>query len=51
LVSSTPEQLGAWLGLESGKPVHVVTPQTDRTSEMQRGIAFIRCKPKPQPGK
>lgn len=41
-VSSTPEQLSAWLGRESGKPVHVVTSETDLSSELRRGIAFAR---------
>jgi hypothetical protein len=41
-VSSTPEQLSAWLGRETGKPVHVVTPETDLASELKRGVAFAR---------
>jgi hypothetical protein len=41
-VSSTPEQLNRWLGRESGKPVQVVTPQTDLTSELKRAITFAR---------
>jgi hypothetical protein len=41
-VSSSPEQLNAWLGRESGKPVHVVTAETDLTSELKRGITYAR---------
>lgn len=41
-VSSTPQQLSAWLGRETGKPVHVVTPETDLASELKRGVAFAR---------
>jgi hypothetical protein len=41
-VSTTPEQLSAWLGQESGKPVHVVTPETDLSAELKRGVAFAR---------
>jgi|SRR5215472_11235982 len=41
-VTSSPEQLSAWLERESGKPVHVVTPETDLASELKRGIAFAR---------
>jgi hypothetical protein len=41
-VTSSPEQLNRWLGRESGKPVHVTTPQTDLTAELKRGIAFAR---------
>ena len=39
-VTSSPEQLNAWLGREAGKPVHITTPQTDLASELKRGLAF-----------
>ena len=42
LVTTTPEELNAWLGKESGKPVHVATEATDLTAEMKRGLAFVR---------
>jgi hypothetical protein len=45
-VTSSPQQLNAWLGRESGKPVQVVTPATDLTSELKRGIAFVRRRSK-----
>ncbi len=48
-VSSTPEQLNHRLGRESGKPVQVVTPQTDLPSELKRGIAFARQSKKNPP--
>jgi len=41
-ISTSPEQLNAWLAQESGKPVQVVTPQTDLSAELKRGIAFAR---------
>lgn len=41
-VSSTPEQLDAWLGRVSSKPVHIATPETDLTAELKRGLAFAR---------
>jgi hypothetical protein len=40
-VSSSPAELNAWLG-ESGKPIHVVTPQSDLSAELKRGLAFVR---------
>jgi hypothetical protein len=43
-VTSSPRALNAWLGRETGKPVHVVTPQTDLSSELKRAIAFARRK-------
>ena len=45
-VTTTPEQLNVWLSQESGKPVHVTTPETDLTSELKRAVQFARKKPK-----
>ena len=42
LVSTTPDELNAWLGKESGKPVHVATDATDLTAELKRGLSFVR---------
>jgi hypothetical protein len=41
-VTTTPEELNAWLGNESGKPVHVTTNSTDLAAELKRGLSFIR---------
>jgi hypothetical protein len=41
-VETTPNELNAWLGKESGKPVHVATEDTDLTAELKRGLSFIR---------
>jgi hypothetical protein len=41
-VETTPEELNAWLGKESGKPVHVATDDTDLTAELKRGLSFVR---------
>ncbi len=41
-VSTTPEELNAWLGKESGKPVHVATENTDLAAELKRGLAFVK---------
>jgi hypothetical protein len=41
-VTTSPEELNAWLGSESGKPVHVVTPGADLAAELKRGVAFLR---------
>ena len=41
-VVSSPEQLNAWLGRESGKPVHIITPEADLTAELKRGLSSIR---------
>jgi hypothetical protein len=46
-VETTPEELNAWLGKESGKPVHVATEDTDLTAELKRGLSFIRREKQP----
>lgn len=45
-VTSSPEELNAWIGRESGKPVHVVTPEADLATELKRGVAFVRASKK-----
>jgi hypothetical protein len=46
-VSTSSDALNAWLGHESGKPVHVATENTDLTAELKRGLSFVR-REKPQ---
>lgn len=41
-VTTTPDELNAWLGRESGKSVHVATEDTDLAAELKRGLAFVR---------
>lgn len=41
-VTTTSGELNAWLGRESGKPVHVATENTDLTAELKRGLSFVR---------
>jgi hypothetical protein len=47
-VTSSPEQLNQWLARESGKPVHVSTPEADLTAELKRGVAFAHQSKKGQ---
>jgi hypothetical protein len=37
-VTSTPEELNAWFGRQSGKPVHVATETTDLAPVLKRGL-------------
>src|ERR1700757_473295 len=46
-VETTPDELNAWLGKESGKPVHVATENTDLTAELKRGLSFVRHEKEP----
>jgi hypothetical protein len=40
--TTTPEELNAWLGRESGKPMDIASENTDLAAEMKRGLSFIR---------
>lgn len=46
-VETSPAELNAWLGKESGKPVHVATENTDLTAELKRGLSFIHREQQP----
>jgi hypothetical protein len=50
LVVANSEDLTAWLGKQSGKPVHIATDQSDMTAELKRGLSFVRKKAT-KPGK
>src|SRR5215831_6769647 len=43
-VSTTVKDLNDWLGKQSGKPVHVVTDETDLGAELKRGLSYLRHK-------
>lgn len=43
-VSTTVKDLNDWLGKQSGKPVHVVTDDTDLGAELKRGLSYVRHK-------
>src|ERR1700726_2038205 len=50
-VETTPDELNAWLGKESGKPVHIATENTDLTAELKRGLSFVRHEKEPSASK
>jgi len=41
-ISTTPAQLNEWLARVSKKPVHIVTPESDLTAELKRGLRSRR---------
>jgi hypothetical protein len=49
-VSTSVDELNAWLGSESGKPVHAATETTDVTPELKRGLSYVRREKKPSRG-
>jgi len=52
-VATTEDDLNAWMGKQSGKPVSLATENTDLAFELKRGLAFVKKKKgaKPQPKK
>ncbi len=50
-VSTSSDELNAWLGKESGKLVHVATENTDLTAELKRGLSFVRSEKPETPKK
>jgi len=50
-VATSPEELNAWLGEESGKPVHAAVETTDLTAELKRGLSYIRNEKQPRGAK
>lgn len=43
-VETTMSELNDWLSKQSGKPVHVVTDETDLSAELKRGLSYVRHK-------
>ena len=41
-VMTTPAELNDWMSRESGKPVHVITPEADLGAELKRGLSYVR---------
>jgi|SRR6267154_1946687 len=42
-VYSSREQLTRWLGRESaGEPLHIATDEADLSTELKRGLSFVR---------
>jgi hypothetical protein len=41
-MTALPGDLNEWLGRESGEPVRVATHQADLSSELKRGLAYVR---------
>jgi hypothetical protein len=41
-VTASAGELNAWMGRESGEPLHIATQETDLASELKRGLSFVR---------
>jgi hypothetical protein len=49
-VTTSPDELNAWLGKESGKPVQVATEGTDLSAELKRGLSYVRSEKQSREG-
>ena len=43
-VEALPDQLNVWMGREASEPVHIATESADLSSELRRGLSYIRKK-------
>jgi hypothetical protein len=42
-ITASPEDLNRWLGREAGgKPLHVATEQGDLSTDLKRGLAYLK---------
>jgi len=41
-VRASPEELNRWLGKEAAEPVQIATETTDLSSELKRGLSYVR---------
>jgi hypothetical protein len=41
-VRASPEELNRWLGREVSEPVQIATEATDLSSELKRGLSYVR---------
>jgi hypothetical protein len=41
-VHASPDDLNRWLGREVSEPVQIATESADLTSELKRGLSFVR---------
>jgi len=41
-VEASPDELNRWMGRETSEPVHIATESADLSSELRRGLAFVK---------
>jgi hypothetical protein len=51
MVVAQPEKLNLWLGRVSHEPVQIATDTQDLSSELRRGLAYVRGNPKRPAGR
>ena len=41
-VQASPEELNRWMGRETSEPVHIATGSADLSSELRRGLSYVK---------
>lgn len=41
-VQASPEELNSWMGRETSEPVHIATESADLSSELRRGLSYVK---------
>jgi hypothetical protein len=41
-VQASPEELNRWLGRETSEPLHIATESADLSSELRRGLFYVK---------
>jgi predicted site-specific integrase-resolvase len=41
-VQATPEELNRWMERETSEPVHIATASADLSSELRRGLSYVK---------
>ena len=41
-VHASPDELNRWLGREAAEPVQIASESTDLSSELKRGLSYVR---------
>jgi predicted site-specific integrase-resolvase len=41
-VQASPEELNRWMGRETSEPVHIATESSDLSSELRRGLSYVK---------
>jgi hypothetical protein len=41
-VQTSAEELNRWMGRETSEPVHIATESTDLSSELRRGLTYVK---------
>lgn len=41
-VQASPEEINRWMGRETSEPVHIATESADLSSELRRGLSYVK---------